>query len=166
MEFVYIAGGEKTTDDRTLDQQESGCGCPGKRPVEDSYRQRVYPAVHVRLCCRERLETGISAAVEGRGGWQVVCKGRSDAINAPRRLEYTIIDPNSTIADIPSNYLKMTYELTERGDHASTLEIIQGDFATVENGQQRYEDSLGGGDFILPDIKKLAEEQAKAAPSQ
>src|SRR5277367_952926 len=92
---------------------------------------------------------------KGAADGKVYVKGDVVAINAPHRLEYTIIDPNSTIADIPSNYLKMTYELTERGDQASTLEIIQGDFATVENGQQRYEDSLGGGDFILPGIKKL-----------
>jgi uncharacterized protein YndB with AHSA1/START domain len=99
---------------------------------------------------------------KGAADGKLYVKGEVVAIAAPHHLEYTIIDPNSTIADIPSNYLKMTYALTERGDHASTLEIIQGDFATVENGQQRYEDSLGGGDFILPGIKKLAEDQAKA----
>lgn len=99
---------------------------------------------------------------KGAADGKLYVKGEVVAIDAPHRLEYTVIDPNSTIADIPANYLKMTYALTERGNTASTLEIIQGDFAAVENGRQRYEDSLGGDDFILPAIKKLAEQEANA----
>jgi hypothetical protein len=51
----------------------------------------------------------------------------------------------------------MTYSLKERNDRVSALEITQGDFSKVENGQKRYEDSSSGGDSILPEIKKLAE---------
>jgi uncharacterized protein YndB with AHSA1/START domain len=84
-------------------------------------------------------------------------KGHVVSIEPPHRLVYTVIDPNSTIADIPSNYLTMTYDLKERNGHASVLEITQGDFAAVEDGENRYKDSLGGGDSILGSIKKLAE---------
>jgi uncharacterized protein YndB with AHSA1/START domain len=94
---------------------------------------------------------------KGAADGKLYVKGHVVAIDAPHRLEYTVIDPNSTIEDIPENYLTMTYELKGRGDGASTLEISQGDFSTVANGQKRYEDSLGGGDFILVAIKKLAE---------
>jgi len=31
----------------------------------------------------------------------------------------------------------------------------------VEDGEKRYRDSLGGGDMILPAIKRLAEEQSR-----
>jgi uncharacterized protein YndB with AHSA1/START domain len=93
-------------------------------------------------------------------------KGQVVSIDPPRRLVYTVIDPNSTIPDIPENYLAMTYELTQRGEHACTLEIIQGDFATVADGQKRYEDSLGGGDAILPAIKQLAESEHQAQLAQ
>lgn len=96
---------------------------------------------------------------KGAADGKTYVKGHVVAINAPQHLEYTIIDPNSTIEDIPANYLKMTYDLKEDGEGSSILEITQGDFATVANGQQRYEDSLGGGDHILPAIKKLAEAQ-------
>jgi uncharacterized protein YndB with AHSA1/START domain len=89
-------------------------------------------------------------------------KGHVVTIEPPHHLVYTVIDPNSAIADIPSNYLTMTYDLKERGEHASTLEILQGDFATVEDGQKRYEDSIGGGDSIMVAIKKLAEELGRA----
>jgi uncharacterized protein YndB with AHSA1/START domain len=88
-------------------------------------------------------------------------KGNVVSIAAPHRLEYTVIDPNNeALADIPQNYLTMIYSLKERGPRASTLEIAQGDFSKVANGPQRYQDSLGGGDFILQAIKKLAETQA------
>src|ERR1700761_7189035 len=76
---------------------------------------------------------------KGAADGKTYVKGEVVAIDAPTRLGYTVIDPNSAIEDIPSNYLTMTYELTERGDGASTLVISQGDFSTVANGQQRYE---------------------------
>ena len=96
---------------------------------------------------------------KGAADGKLYVKGKIVSINAPHQLAYTMIDPNSSLADIPSNYLIMTYTLTERGAKASVLEITQGDFAAVENGEQRYQDSLGGGDVIMPAIKKLAEEQ-------
>ena len=96
---------------------------------------------------------------KGTADGKLYVKGKIVAIDAPRRLAYTIIDANSAIADIPSNYLTMTYTLTERGANACVLEIAQGDFAAVEDGEKRYQDSIGGGDAILPAIKRLAEEQ-------
>lgn len=95
---------------------------------------------------------------KGAADGKLYVKGNVVSIDAPHRLEYTVIDPNnSVLADIPENYLTMVYTLTGRGDDASTLEIAQGDFTNVANGDQRYQDSLGGGDFILQAIKKLAE---------
>ena len=95
---------------------------------------------------------------KGAADGKLYVKGKIVAIDAPHRLAYTIIDPNSSMADIPSNYLTMTYTLKERGTNNSVLEVTQGDFASVEDGEKRYQDSLGGGDMILPAIKKLAEE--------
>jgi uncharacterized protein YndB with AHSA1/START domain len=99
---------------------------------------------------------------KGAADGKVYVKGAIVSINAPYSLEYTIIDASdSTMADAPENYLSMTYTLTERDANGTTLEITQGDFSKVANGQQRYEHSLGGGDLILVGIKKLAEEQTK-----
>ena len=95
---------------------------------------------------------------KGAADGKLYVKGIIVSIDAPHSLAYTIIDPNnSTIPDIPQNYLTVTYTLSPRGDHASTLEIVQGDYATVANGQQRYDESAGAGNFILQSIKKLAE---------
>lgn len=91
----------------------------------------------------------------------VYVKGNIVSIEAPYHLVYTVFDPNAKIADIPSNYLTMTYDLKKRGDRASSLEVIQGDFATVANGQKRYEDSNDGDNSLLVSIKNLAEAQGR-----
>jgi len=99
---------------------------------------------------------------KGAADGKLYVKGIVVSIDAPHHLAYTIIDPNNpTIPDIPGNYLTVTYTLKERGDQAATLEIVQGDYSTVANGQQRYDDSAGAGDFILQSIKKLAEAQPR-----
>jgi uncharacterized protein YndB with AHSA1/START domain len=98
----------------------------------------------------------------GAADGKLYVKGNVVSIDKPHRLEYTIIDPNNPeLADVPENYLTMIYTLSERGSSASVLEIAQGDFSKVGNGEQRYQDSLGGGDHILQAIKKLAEAHAQ-----
>jgi len=98
----------------------------------------------------------------GAADGKIYVKGEVVSIEAPRSLVYTIIDPNNpAIPDIPQNYLTVTNTLKERGGNAATLEMTMGDYSKVANGQQRYEESAGGGDFILQAIKKLAEAQPK-----
>jgi uncharacterized protein YndB with AHSA1/START domain len=84
-------------------------------------------------------------------------KGTVTTFEAPHLLEYTVIDPNSEIADVPENYLDMRFVVKPRGEHGSTLEVSQGDFAKVANGQKRYQDTQGGNDFVLQGIRKVAE---------
>jgi uncharacterized protein YndB with AHSA1/START domain len=98
---------------------------------------------------------------KGAADGKLYVKGSVVSIDPPHRLSYTVFDPNSQMADVPSNYLTMTYTLRERNEHASALEITQGDFSKVENGPKRYEDSASGGDSILTEIKKLAEAQPR-----
>ncbi len=90
-------------------------------------------------------------------------KGKIVAVEPPRRLQYTVFDPNSTIEDIPANYLTMTYDLTGISDQVTRLEITQGDFAIVPEGERRYKDSNDGDDSMMKAIKKLAEAQAGAS---
>ena len=111
---------------------------------------------------------GCIAETDWKPGSQLLWKGAADgkvyvkgdvvAVDPLCRLEYTIIDPNNPeIADIPENYLTMTYEVKKNGDGGLTLEIVQGDYAKVAQGQKRYEDTLKGDDHILVKIKELAE---------
>jgi uncharacterized protein YndB with AHSA1/START domain len=96
---------------------------------------------------------------KGKADGKLYVKGNVVTIEAPHHLEYTVIDPNSDIADIPENYLKMTYDLKEDGKGSTILEIAQGDFSTVANGQKRFEDVSAGDDHLMVAIKKIAEAQ-------
>lgn len=99
---------------------------------------------------------------KGAADGRLYVKGTVVSIDAPRSLAYTVIDPNNpAVADVPENYLTVTYTLKQRDSRASTLEIAQGDYSKVANGQKRYEESAGAGDFILQSIKKLAEAQPR-----
>jgi uncharacterized protein YndB with AHSA1/START domain len=94
---------------------------------------------------------------KGAADGKVYVKGEVVTVDAPRRLEYTCIDPNNpAMPDVPENYLTMTYEIKKKGD-GCVFEIIQGDYSKVAEGQKRYEDTLQGDDYILGKIKELAE---------
>lgn len=51
----------------------------------------------------------------------------------------------------------MKYDLTKRVDDGSILEITRGDFATVEDGENRYRHSLHGDDSVLVGMERLSE---------
>ena len=76
-------------------------------------------------------------------------------------MVYTTIDPNSTLPDIPENYLTVTYDLAvENGQ--TLLTVTQGDYSKVADGERRYKESYNGGEGwnpILVQIKKLVEEK-------
>jgi uncharacterized protein YndB with AHSA1/START domain len=115
---------------------------------------------------------GCNAETDWQPGSALLWRGAADGVvyvkgdvvqfEPPHTLEYTIFDPNSKLADVPSNYLTMKYDLRERGHGQSVLEITQGDFATVEDGERRYRHSLEGDDSVLEGIKRLAEGQVQA----
>lgn len=89
-------------------------------------------------------------------------KGKITDIKPEKLLEYTVLDPNSTIEDIPENYLTVTYELTPK-EGETQLIVTQGDFATVADGDKRYKEVYNNGEGwnpILIQIKKIAEENS------
>lgn len=92
------------------------------------------------------------------GKEMVFVKGNILSIETGRFLSYSTIDPNSGIADIPENYLTVTYALTSQNGQ-TVLTVTQGDYATVGDGEKRYQETIDGGgwDPILNEIKKLAE---------
>lgn len=104
-------------------------------------------------------EPGSPLVWKGATDGTIYVKGHIVSIDRPRQLAYTVFDPNSTVPDIPENYLTMTCDLEPRSANASTLKITQGDFAAVASGRQRYEHSLDPDDAILHAIKRIAEAQ-------
>lgn len=90
----------------------------------------------------------------------VAVKGTVVDIVPGSYLAYTTFDPNNTaIADIPENYLTVTYTLSEAPD-GTLLVVTQGDYSAVAEGDKRYNDAVnaGGWSSILSEIKKVAEE--------
>jgi uncharacterized protein YndB with AHSA1/START domain len=91
----------------------------------------------------------------------VAVKGEILEIQPGKRLVYTTIDPNSTIDDTSENYLRVTYDLKPENGH-TVLYVEQGDYATVAEGERRYQEAFNGGEGwnpILVEIKKLVEAQ-------
>ncbi len=79
----------------------------------------------------------------------IAVKGSITEIQPERFLAYTVIDPNSTIEDIPENYLTVTYTLTA-GNGQTVLTVTQGDYATVADGERRYKESYNNGEGWNP----------------
>jgi uncharacterized protein YndB with AHSA1/START domain len=93
------------------------------------------------------------------GQEMVFVKGNIVDIKPEKFLAYTTIDPNSTIADIPENYLTVAYELTTENGQ-TVLTVTQGDYRTVAEGERRYQEAYNNGEGwnpILVEIKKLVE---------
>lgn len=88
----------------------------------------------------------------------VFVKGKIVEIIPEKFLSYTTIDPNSGIADIPENYLTVTYKL-EEASGKTVLTATQGDYSVVEEGGKRFRETLEGGGWqpILTEIKKMLE---------
>jgi uncharacterized protein YndB with AHSA1/START domain len=90
----------------------------------------------------------------------VFVKGHIVDIKPNTYLAYTTIDPNNpNIADVPENYLTVTYSLSAENGHCA-LTVTQGDYNTVAEGEKRYQEAYNGGEGwnpILVEIKKLVE---------
>ena len=92
------------------------------------------------------------------GAELVAVKGTIVNITPEKLLEYTTIDPNSGVDDVPGNYLNVTYGLSEEGGQ-TVLTVTQGDYSKVGNGAKRYAEAVEGGGWssILTEIKKIVE---------
>ena len=91
----------------------------------------------------------------------IAVKGHIVTIDPGKTLIYTAIDPNNpSIPDTPDNYLTVTYHLTEKNGQ-TVLDVSQGDYSTVAEGQSRYEHTVQGGgwDPLLIQIKELLENE-------
>lgn len=89
----------------------------------------------------------------------VFVKGHIIAFEPSVKLVYTVFDPNSTLADIPENYLTVTYELSQKGN-LTELNVTQGDYSKVAEGERRYKESYNNGEGwnpILIQIKNVSE---------
>lgn len=93
------------------------------------------------------------------GKEMIFVKGIILDIKPNRLLKYTVIDPNAAMADIPENYLNVTYQLEEQNGQTN-LTVTQDGFEDAADGEKRYKDVQNNGEGwnpILEAIKKLVE---------
>lgn len=85
-------------------------------------------------------------------------KGKVEEIIPGSLLKYSVIDPNMGIADVPENYLHVTYILSEV-DGLAELKVIQDGYEHAAKGEERYQEAVnaGGWSSILAVIKELLE---------
>jgi uncharacterized protein YndB with AHSA1/START domain len=89
----------------------------------------------------------------------VFVKGTIIDIVPQKLLKYTVIDPNAAMADIPENYLNVTYELSGPNGEVN-LTVTQDGFEGAADGEKRYQDVYNNGEGwnpILVQIRALAE---------
>lgn len=115
--------------------------------------------------CETVSEWKVGSELLWKGSYEgkemIFVKGHIVTIEPTKKLVYTTFDPNSTITDIPENYLNVTYLLIEKNG-ITTFTVTQGDYNKVEEGVKRYIEGSNNGEGwnpILMEIKKLAEKQ-------
>jgi len=88
-------------------------------------------------------------------------KGEILAMDYPKLLKYSVIDPHASYPDIPANYLNVTYSLSDNKEE-TTLTITQDGFEGVAEEEKRYKDIYNNGEGWMPilvQIKDLAEKE-------
>jgi uncharacterized protein YndB with AHSA1/START domain len=87
----------------------------------------------------------------------IAVKGTIVALERERLLAYTTFDPNGSDEDVPANYLTVRCRLSPGAGGATTvLEVTHGDYASVPNGQRRYEEAAASWS-VLEKLKEEAE---------
>ena len=91
---------------------------------------------------------------EFKDGKEIVrVKGNILKIEPGKLLRYTVFGPDSGLEDVPSNYTRVTDELSSKNGQTE-LSVTQDNF----NGdEKRYNSSNKGWDYALDGLKKLLE---------
>lgn len=94
------------------------------------------------------------ADIEGKP--MVFVKGKIISIESLKKLTYSVFDPNSTMEDVPENYLHVTYLLEDEGA-GQKLTVIQGDYTQVAEGERRYQEAYNNGQGWNPILQQIKE---------
>ena len=93
-----------------------------------------------------------------KGDEKIIMKGSIEKIEAGKLLQFTTLDLNAKCNDVPSNYIKATYELTPKYGK-TILSVTQGDYTHVTNGEKRFNVDDGALSLTLNSLKMLFEKK-------
>ena len=99
---------------------------------------------------------GNSVVWKGANGQEYV-KGEVVTFDPLKELAFTVFDPNAGYIDDPSNYLTTRYKISKQ-DGATRVDVSQGDYATVENGEKRFKESFVSWELTLKTLKRILED--------
>jgi uncharacterized protein YndB with AHSA1/START domain len=109
--------------------------------------------------CEARSTWLVGSSINWSGNFQGYESGEKGIIlnfEKEKRLKYSSIDPNFGIADIPENYLHITYDLASKGAQTELTTIID----NFNNDPNRCTHIAKGWDtIVLPALKTLLENQ-------
>lgn len=94
---------------------------------------------------------------KGAADGMVYVTGKVVTYKPYNTLALTTFNPHGSDEDIPENHLLGTHTLEEENG-VTTLSIKQGDFTTVANGAQRYEEAKGAWEMTFQALKTLLEQ--------
>ncbi len=114
--------------------------------------------IHYMFGCRaiSNWQIGDPLLWKGASDGVTYVKGKVRAYDPPSVLAFTVFDPNAGYDDKEENYLQTTYILKSTTE-GTRLEIIQGDFSKVANGEKRYNDSVSAWKSVIDQLKRTAE---------
>jgi uncharacterized protein YndB with AHSA1/START domain len=102
------------------------------------------------------MDSPVLWETEINGQTTVVVKGILLNIVRFKLLSFTVFVPDSGVSDMPENHITLTYTLNKEGDGTRLL-IKQGDYAKVDNGDFRYEDTAKLWSAVTNKLIELAE---------
>ena len=84
-------------------------------------------------------------------------KGTVISFIPEKELSYTVFDPNAGYADDPVNYLTTTFTLHPE-ENGTRVMVSQEDYATVENGEKRFQETGISWEMTLNAFKRTLED--------
>jgi len=114
--------------------------------------------------CEVMSDWKIESPVQWKGktedGQEIIyVKGEVLTYEEGKHVSSTTFDPNSGMADVPANYVTLSYALKEVED-GTLLTITQGDFAGAEDGEKRFMESASGWkEIVIPIMQKLLSQE-------
>ncbi len=87
-------------------------------------------------------------------------KGAIEKIEVGRLIQFSTLNMDASYTDVPSNYVKATYELIPKLGKTQ-LSVTQGDFSRVQDGRKRFIQADGGLNKTLSALKTFIETNHK-----
>jgi uncharacterized protein YndB with AHSA1/START domain len=94
------------------------------------------------------------------GSEKVMLKGSIERMEFGKLIQFTSLNLDAEYTDIPSNYVKATYELIPKLGK-TLLSVTQGDYSQVEDGRKRFVSDDGGYNRTLNALKTFVETKLK-----